>query len=211
MNTQKTSILIVDDHEVVLEGSKKLLDSEVDFIVEMEKNSGNVMSRLNDSTYDVFLLDVNMNPINGIALSESIKKQLPNSIIILYTGYNLTDYYKLLLENKIDGILSKTATREQVIQTIRAALRKEILVSADFLHYVNSQHQREKVKAIFSISDKERKVLEYVAKGYTNKAMAFELQVTQRTIENYLSKVFSKFGVDSRAEAVMKAKELNII
>lgn len=62
-----------------------------------------------------------------------------------------------------------------------------------------------------NINEKEERILQYIAQGYTNKAISIEMKVTQRTVENYISKIFTKLGVDSRAEAVIKAKELNVL
>jgi len=77
-----------------------------------------------------------------IPLSSMIKKKQADALIILYTGYELSDYYELLIEKKIDGLLSKLATKEQVIQTIQAAIRGEILLAADFLDFVISSKFR---------------------------------------------------------------------
>ncbi len=107
----------------------------------------------------------------------------------------------------MDGLLSKLATKEQVIQTIQAALRGEILLSADFLDFVQRRSHQPNRRQEVLLSDKEQEILQLVAQGYTNKAIASALGVTQRTVENYLSKLFVRLHVESRAEAVIVAKE----
>ncbi|MGE7093619.1 response regulator transcription factor [Lysinibacillus sp. NPDC048646] len=200
-------ILIVDDHPVVLDGTKTLLQDLVNVQIETEQDSAAVHSRMDMQTFQLFLIDINMKPLNGIQLSEMIKKKQPEAIILLYTGYELSDYYELLVEKKVDGLLSKLATKEQVIQTIQAALRGEILLSIDFLDFVQrrSHHQNKQQEVL--LSDKEQEILQLVAQGCTNKAIASALGVTQRTVENYLSKLFVRLHVESRAEAVIVAKE----
>ncbi|WP_342443552.1 response regulator transcription factor [Lysinibacillus sp. FSL K6-0075] len=201
------NILIIDDHPVVLDGTKTLLQDLANVHIETEQDSAAVLSRMDTDTFQLFLIDINMKPINGIQLSEMIKKKQPEALIILYTGYELSDYYELLIEKKIDGLLSKLATKEQVIQTIQAALRGEILLAADFLDFIQQRTNLPNVQQEVLLSDKEQEILQLVAQGCTNKAIASAIGVTQRTVENYLSKLFVKLNVESRAEAVIVAKE----
>lgn len=201
------NILIIDDHPVVLDGTKTLLQDLANVQIETEQDSAAVLSRMDTDTFQLFLIDINMKPINGIQLSEMIKKKQAEALIILYTGYELSDYYELLIEKKIDGLLSKLATKEQVIQTIQAAIRGEILLAADFLDFVQQRTNLPNVQQEVLLSDKEQEILQLVAQGCTNKAIASAIGVTQRTVENYLSKLFVKLNVESRAEAVIVAKE----
>ncbi len=201
------NILIIDDHPVVLDGTKTLLQDLANVQIETEQDSAAVLPRMDIETFQLFLIDINMKPINGIQLSEMIKKKQPEALIILYTGYELSDYYELLIEKKIDGLLSKLATKEQVIQTIQAALRGEILLAADFLDFIQQRTNLPNVQQEVLLSDKEQEILQLVAQGCTNKAIASAIGVTQRTVENYLSKLFVKLNVESRAEAVIVAKE----
>lgn len=201
------NILIIDDHPVVLDGTKTLLQDLANVKIETEQDSAAVLPRMDTEAFQLFLIDINMKPINGIQLSEMIKKKQPEALIILYTGYELSDYYELLIEKKIDGLLSKLATKEQVIQTIQAALRGEILLAADFLDFVQQRTNLPNIQQEVLLSDKEQEILQLVAQGCTNKAIASAIGVTQRTVENYLSKLFVKLNVESRAEAVIVAKE----
>lgn len=201
------NILIVDDHPVVLDGTKTLLQDLENVHIETEQESANVLSKMETKKFQLYLIDINMKPLNGIQLAEMIKKTQPEALIILYTGYELSDYYELLVEKKVDGLLSKLATKEQVIQTIQATLRGEILLSADFLDFVQQHSNRTNAKQEVLLSHKEQEILQLVAQGCTNKAIASAIGVTQRTVENYLSKLFVRLHVESRAEAVIVAKE----
>ncbi|MFJ7736621.1 response regulator [Lysinibacillus sp. NPDC097287] len=200
-------LLIVDDHPVVLDGTKTLLQSLSNVHIETEQDGPSVLSLMETKTFQLYLIDINMKPINGIQLAEMIKKKQSEAIILLYTGYELADYYELLVEKKVDGLLSKLATKEQVIHTIQAAFRGEILLPTDFLDFVQRRTHRSDAKQDVLLSDKEQEILQYVAQGCTNKAIASYLGVTQRTVENYLSKLFVRLHVESRAEAVIVAKE----
>ncbi|MEQ6355335.1 response regulator transcription factor [Lysinibacillus sp. M3] len=201
------NILIIDDHPVVLDGTKTLLQDLANAHIDTEQDSSVVLSRMDAQSFQLFLIDINMKPINGIQLSEMIKKKQPEALILLYTGYELSDYYELLIEKKVDGLLSKLATKQQVIQTIEAALRGEILLAADFLDFVQQRTNLPNAQQDVLLSQKEQEILQLVSQGCTNKAIASAIGVTQRTVENYLSKLFVKLNVESRAEAVIVAKE----
>lgn len=95
------NILIIDDHPVVLDGTKTLLQDLANVKIETEQDSAAVLPRMDTEAFQLFLIDINMKPINGIQLSEMIKKKQPEALIILYTGYELSDYYELLIEKKL--------------------------------------------------------------------------------------------------------------
>ncbi|WP_431026702.1 response regulator [Lysinibacillus sp. LZ02] len=200
-------LLIVDDHPVVLNGTKALLEPIEQWSVHTEQNPDAVMERLQGDDYTLCLLDIHMKPINGVELAAKIKATYPETYIILYTGFELTDYYELLSCRKVDGLLSKTATKEQVVQTISATLRNEILIPADFLDFMARRTKASSTDQETILNEKELAIVKRVAQGWTNKAIAVELGVTQRTIENHLSKIFTKLHVESRAEAAILAKE----
>ena len=204
-------LLLVDDHPVVLNGTKALLDHDRQWSIDTETNPLFALDQLRRETYDCCLLDVNMQPINGIQLAAEIRAFSPGTRLILYTGYDLKDYYDLLITRKVDGLLSKTATKEQVNHTIRAVLRGDVLVPADFLDYIARKMTAGETAGSSSLPEKERSILKLVAQGFTNKAIALELGVSQRTIENYLTKIFTYLQVESRAEAVNKAKDAGLL
>ncbi|MGE7111650.1 response regulator [Lysinibacillus sp. NPDC047702] len=204
-------ILLVDDHPVVLEGTKALLQNVEDFEIGVAYDSTNALQLMNENNFDVFLVDINMQPVNGIELAKMIKNLCPNARIILYTGYDLQDYYDLILSKEIDGLLSKAVMKDQVIHTIRGVLRDDLVISNDFVDYINQKFKHSTINSQTALTEKELAILELVAKGYTNKAIAIEQSLTQRTVENYLTKIFARLNVESRAEAVAMAKDKGFI
>lgn len=95
------NILIIDDHPVVLDGTKTLLQDLANVQIKTEQDSAAVLPRMETESFQLFLIDINMKPINGIQLSEMIRKKQPEALIILYTGYELSDYYELLIEKRL--------------------------------------------------------------------------------------------------------------
>lgn len=201
-------ILVVDDHPVLLDGTKMLLESVEGWHVATLADVTTILQKIELLAPDLLLLDINLGEMSGITIAEQVK-QTHHTPIVLYSGYNIEDYYDLLLHGKIDGLLSKTAERDVVIQTIQATLRGDVYVPRSFLQYAQQKNIAQ--PAHYSFTERELYILQAVSNGDTNKAIAAQLQLSQRSVENDLTKIFSKLGVDSRAQAVSKAKDMQLI
>lgn len=203
------SVLIVDDHPIVLEGSKLLFQDSNDILIETEQNPLNVLSKMSEVHFDVFLLDVNMVKKDGLSLAADIKQKQEQALVILYTGDDIQAYYSMLIEGKIDGVLSKTASREKVIKTIRSLIQGDLLLPITFREYIHTKMENKYNN--LQLTDKEKQLINMLMEGYTNKMIAEELNVTQRTIERYLSQIFTLFNVSSRVQAIEFAKQNNLL
>jgi two-component system, NarL family, competent response regulator ComA len=204
--------MIVDDHVAVLEGTKKLFADIHDISVDASNDIYGIHQMLNDKRafYNVYLIDINMPEQNGIVLCSKIRSFQPSAKVILYTGDNIEDYYSLLLDKMVDGLLSKTATKEQVIYTIRETLKEGLVIPSNFIDYVKNYYNDYENEETLRLNEREQQILKYLSEGYSNSAIAKELQVSQRTIERNLSQIFNLLNVSSRSEAVMVAKERNL-
>ncbi|KMY31904.1 hypothetical protein ACZ11_06880 [Lysinibacillus xylanilyticus] len=203
-------LLIVDDHPIVLAGTKKLFDDVKDMDIRTVSDSKIVMSIIEQQEFDIYLLDINMPNLSGIDLIKLIKKRQPNARIILYTGYDIRDYYSLVIEKNINGILSKTASKEEILYTIRLAMHNRLTMRSDFLDFIKSVFISKKDYKV-ELTEKEKQILKFLVDGYPNKAIASELDVTQRTVERYLTQLFTVLKVTSRIGAVELAKEQDLI
>lgn len=199
------SVLIVDDHPIVLEGSKNLFRGLDDILIETESNPKNVVNRMKQTYFDVFLVDVNMAVQHGIALATDIKAVQDSALIILYTGDDIRSYYSLILEKKIDGVLSKTASRNHMIQTIRSIVQGHLVIPVDFIDYVTKK-MKDKSNNL-KLTNKEKQLISMIQKGYTNKMIAEQLRVSQRTVERYLTQLFALLDVPSREKAIEFVKD----
>ena len=200
------SVLIVDDHPIVLNGTKALFQHSDDFYIQTEDKAEQVHIRMQQEHFHVFLVDINMLNKNGIELSIEIKEKQKDALIILYTGDDIKYYYPLILEKKVDGILSKTASIEKVIHTIRSVVQGDLVIHSDFIDYVNKK-MMDRYDGL-KLTTKEIQLMNLLMDGYTNKMIAENLGVTQRTVERYLSQLFNILGVSSRTEAIeMVAKQ----
>lgn len=204
-------LLIVDDHPIVLEGTRVLLQNEADISISTQIDPEQVLSQiqLDNKAFNIYLLDVNMSPIDGLTLSKKIRKHQPQAAIILYTGDDISNYYPFILTKQINGILSKTASQKELIQMIREVMNGNLLISNSFIEFVN--HQLDHVQTKTSLSKKEQELLYYLEQGYTNKQISETLFVTQRTVERYLQQLYSHLQVSNREEAINKIHHENLI
>lgn len=203
------SVLIVDDHPIVLKGTKVLFQGIEDLYIETEFNPEQVQIRMKNEYFHIYLLDINMAKKNGIELASEIKALQENAIIILYTGDDIDAYYSLIIEKKVDGILSKTAPIERVINTIRLAAQGDIVLPVGFIDYINKKMQNK--YETLKLTNKETELIKMLMEGYTNKQMAETLYVTQRTVERYLAQIYNILGVSSRVEAIEIVQEKGLI
>lgn len=210
-------VLIVDDHPSVSEGTKVLIDQEKDMNATVLTSSLEVMEHLQQTSYDVYLIDLYMPDLNGLQLLKLIREKEPESIILIYTGFDIDQHFNLLMEAKVSGFLSKTAIGEQIITAIRCALREEAIIPLSLLHQLKRMDMSASIYSEvmplvnIRLTEKEQSILMEIEKGYTNKIIAKKLSMSQRTVEHNLTKVFSKLGVESRMEAVLKAKEHHLL
>lgn len=204
-------LLIVDDHPLILDGGEKLFSEVPDISVDTLEDIEAFVNVIENKRYDIFLIDVRLGTKSGIALAELVKIKYPSAIVLLYIDGNVQDYYSLIIEKKINNVIAKTATKEQILKTIYAAINNDILISKDFIDYVNNQLCGKVIKKILRFNSREKRILELIMEGYTNRAIALELNLKQRTIENNLSQIYALLNVRTRTEAVIKAKELDLI
>lgn len=203
------SILIIDDHPIVLKGTKTLFDDIPNMNVEIENHPKNVLSTIVNKQYDVYVIDINMTEKNGLQLASEIKMYQTNSKVILYTGEDIHPYYPLILDKKIDGLVSKTAPYERIVQTIRSVIRDEYLLPSDFIDYVNQKIKSKSSK--LQLNFKEKQLVTLLLANYTNKMIAEEFNVTQRTAERYLTQLFIILDVSSRQEAIRVVQEKGLL
>ncbi|MFP5111760.1 response regulator transcription factor [Bacillaceae bacterium C204] len=207
-------ILLVDDHRSVVEGTKMLIESEPDMKVTIETDVYLVSDLVRLKSFDVILFDLYMPNINGADLARKVLEDVPDAIILIYSGFDIAPHFNLLMESGVSGFIAKTSTREQLVQAIRSAARKEAIIPVQLLKQLRRQeivlqgdHSNEKT----TIGKKEEKLLRELAKGQSNKEISKTLLISQRSLEYNLTELFQKLNVNSRVEAIKKAKNLGIL
>jgi two-component system, NarL family, competent response regulator ComA len=208
-------ILLVDDHPSVMEGTKLLLEQEGDITVFLADSGEKALEMTRTQHFDVMLFDLNMPNMTGIDLTKQVLHIVPDAAILIYTGFEFKNHFNLLIEAGVSGFVLKTANKEQLVTSVRCALRGEVVLPLSLV----KQLRRTTIQVFESkqetetqaISEKEYEILKEIAKGKSNKEIAEKLIVSQRSLEYCLTNLFQKLNVKSRIEAVMKAKQLGLL
>jgi two-component system competent response regulator ComA len=208
------NVLLVDDHRSVVEGTKMLIESEPDIQVTIETDVYCVPDLVRLKKFDVILLDLYMPNMNGADLTRKLLDYVPDAIILIYSGFEIAPHFNLLMESGVSGFISKTSTREELIQAIRCAARKQAIIPMQLLRQLRRQEitvQGEADHEPTTISQEEDRLLRELAKGKSNKEISKTLMISQRSLEYNLTELFQKLHVNSRVELIKKAKSLGIL
>ncbi|MDZ4457954.1 response regulator transcription factor [Bacillus cereus] len=208
------SVLVVDDHVAVGLGTKALIERYDDIEADVFHDSEEIREVMHNKQYDVYLIDLQMPKINGLELSKYILSVQPEAAILIFTGFDVLPHYNLLIDNGVLGVLSKTSSEKEVVNAIRHAVKKEVVLSHQLVRQLRIVENASNInvegemKNIISLNDEEKMILVEVGKGKTNRELAEILNLSQRLVEYKLTDIFHKLQVSSRMEAVQKAKEL---
>ena len=212
---QKIRILIADDHLIVREGLRLILDTSDEFELVGEAEDGAVATRLAlDQKPDVILMDLRMPNVDGLEAIKQISAQSPGTAVVILTNYNEDDLMVRGLSLGARSYLLKDVDRDTLFNTIRAAQRGETLLQPDILARVlayRQEAQQRPESAGLKLTQREQEVLEAVARGERSKEIAARLNIAERTVKAHLDSIYNKLGVDSRAAAVEEAHRRGIL
>ena len=206
----KIKILLAEDHIVVREGTRELLQNETDMEVVGEADDGvQAVQMCGKLRPDVVIMDIAMPNLNGIEATKQIKEKYPDIAVLVLTAYDDDQYVFALLEAKAAGYLLKTVRGQELISTIRAVCAGESVLQPSIARKVIDRYNAAMRPGSRGLNEpltkKEMDVLKLAARGITNKQIAEELNLKVQTVRSRLKKVFKKLNVSSRTEAVMYA------
>ncbi|WP_282060422.1 response regulator transcription factor [Bacillus pumilus] len=210
-------ILVIDDHPAVMEGTKSILESDQQLSVDcLSPDAGAAFLKTHDfSIYDVILMDLNLGDINGMDIAKQILETNQQVKIIIYTGYEVDDYFEEAIRAGLHGAISKTETKDKIIEYIHRTLQGEVVIQLSYLKKLISQQQEKPEQAQQTdhelLTERECLILREVEKGYTNQEIADVLHLSKRSIEYSLTSIFNKLNVGSRTEAVLIAKSESVL
>ncbi len=199
-------VLIVDDHLVVREGLRSMLETTSDLEPVGQASGGAEAVRLaRELTPDLVLMDLRMPGVGGIEAIEQIKAADPGIEIVILTTYDDDDDIVRGLRAGARGYLLKDTDRRTIFATIRAAHRGELLLPEAVADKVLAHLVAPAPAAPQGLSRRELEVLTLMARGAANKVIAARLAIAERTVKSHVTHIFDKLGVSSRTEAVAVA------
>ncbi len=205
---ERTRILLADDHHMVRQGIRQLLEREVDFEVVGEADNGLEAVRLaSELKPDVVVMEAHMPKLDGVEATRRVKAEHPQSAVLILTSSEQEEYIVELVAAGAGGYLLKSAYGEELVQAIRSVRAGEFVCDTALAHKLlkRAPHLPVQVNATEYLTQRELEVLKLVAKGMSNSNIAEQLGIGTRTVKHHLMNVFDKMGVTSRTEAVLKA------
>jgi DNA-binding NarL/FixJ family response regulator len=214
--TNKINIAIVDDHALFLEGLSSLLKDIENFTILITATSAKeLLNQPNLSSVDVLISDISMPEMDGIALSQIIKKQFPTIKILILSMHEEIQIIKSLIKIGVDGYLFKNSDKEVLVNAITTVAQGNPFFSETIRNkiiFANEDEAQSTTKSILpKLSSREKEILELIAKGLTINQIADTLFISHHTVVSHKQKLFYKFNVDKITTLVKKALDLEII
>lgn len=200
------SILLAEDHKIVREGTRQLLEQYPDFVIAGEAEDGSQAVYLaRELQPDVAVIDVRMPGLNGLEATRLIKSDSPHIQILVLSAYDDDQYVFPLLEAGASGYLLKTASGAELAEAIRTIYRGEKALSARIAGKVVDRLAGRTPETNESLTEREMEVLQLAARGRSNKDIALALTIRPQTVQVHLRNIFGKLQVSSRSQAVAHA------
>ena len=215
MTIDTIRIIIADDHTLLRDGLKALFASvpDIEVIGEAETGAG-VITIADQLQPDVILMDIQMPGINGIQATRQIVEKHPDIGVIVVTMYKDDDSVFAAMRAGARGYILKGADQEEMLRAIRSVARGEAMfgpeIATRLVNFFSSAPADLSPQAFPDLTNREHEVLELIAQGLNNQAIASRLSISQKTVRNHISNIFNKLQVVDRAQAIVKAREAGL-
>lgn len=207
-------LLIADDHLIIRQGLRLILETENDFEVLGEASDGaEALSLCKKLKPDVVLMDLRMPNMDGLTAIEKLRADQPGIAVVILTTFNEDELMFRGLRAGARGYLLKDTDRATLFHTIRAAARGETLLKPEIMARVLAQSSAPPAASSepVNLTERELEVLASVARGERSKEIASHLGISERTVKAHLASIYSKLGVDSRAAAIAVAAQIGLL
>lgn len=202
-----TSVFIVDDHYMLIEGIHSLLQHDADIEwAGHATNADSCLAFLKQRLPDVILMDINLPGKSGIELCREVKDLYPSVFVIGLSTFNQQSFIQKMMDNGASGYVLKNATREELKEAIATVVRGKVYLdeeSSQILHREEAGH--------IVLTRREKEVLELIAEGLTNAAIAAKLFISVTTVDTHRKNLLAKFEVKNTAALIRTAARLGMI
>lgn len=203
-----TRVFIVDDHYMVIEGIRSLLQQEksIEWIGHAT-NAGSCLAFLKQQIPDVILMDINLPDQSGIDLCKEVKQLYPSVFVVGLSTFNQQSFIAKMMENGASGYVLKNATREELLEAIEATANGKIYLSDEASQTLRKSHAAE----LPVLTRREKEVLILIAEGLTNNEVAEKLFISTATVDTHRKNLLAKFDARNTASLVKMAMQLQLI
>ncbi len=208
---ERTRVLIVDDHALWRHGVAALLGSREDIeLVGEAADGGEAIEKVREVMPDVVLMDIKMPRVDGLAAARRLKEEMPYLRIIMLTVSETDEDLFEAIKVGAQGYLLKNVDPDQLITAIHQAQRGEVPIAPTMAAKILRELAAPAVPSIQALSAREREVLELLARGLSNKEIAFELKIAENTVKNHLRNILEKLHLQNRVQAALYAVRTGI-
>ncbi len=206
-------VVLADDHAVVRQGLREFLEEAGDILVVAEAADGEAaLNAIRQHKPDVAVLDIQMPRRTGIQVTRAVRdERLPVGVLVL-TAYDDDPYVQAVLEAGANGYVLKHASSDEIVQAVHTVHEGQMALDPTIARKIVSRWmsagQTPPEPAEARPTPREMDVLQLMARGLTNKAIAAQLKISERTVQGHIASLFDKLGVSSRTEAVVRASQL---
>ncbi len=206
------TVFLVDDHMVVREGLKTLINAQADMTVIGEAGDGETAwQEIQICRPDVVIMDISMPGVNGIQATERLKQSSPEVKVLVLSVHDDTSYLRQMLAVGAAGYILKHTAADALIQAIRIVAAGGLYLEPSLAEHVVGRYVRRPAVVTellgAELSEREREVVQRVVQGYSNKDIASQLNLSVKTVETYRARALEKLGLTSRAALVRYALE----
>lgn len=212
----RIKILIADDHTVVREGTRQVLEQEEDMQVVAEAGDGEEAVRLTGETKpDVVIMDINMPKLDGIGATMKIKELYPKTAVLILSAYDDDQFVFSLIEGGAAGYILKSASGREICDAVRSVNTGESvlhpIIARKVLNRLGTKSRPVDEKPKEPLTEREIEVLKLATMGLSNQDIADKLYLSLRTVQAHLGHIFNKLEVGSRTEAVVRGLKHGLI
>ncbi len=213
----KIKVLVADDHTIVREGVRILLEAQPDIEVVAEAADGReAVAKVQERQPDIVLIDIAMPNLNGLEATRAIKRDYPQVQVIVLTMYESDEYFFQLLNAGASGYVLKKAASADLIAAIRAVYAGDVFLYpsvarrlvSDYLSRVKSGEEK---SSYDGLTAREREVLKLIAEGHTNQAIADKLVISPSTVQTHRTRIMQRLNLHNRAELIQYAMRKGLL
>jgi two-component system, NarL family, nitrate/nitrite response regulator NarL len=207
MNTETTSLLLVDDHPLLRKGLAQLMELEDDLEVVAEANNGqSALELAQQHQPDIILLDLNMQGMDGLETLKALREtEIDSKIIMLTVSDNDEDVVRAITYGA-DGYLLKDMDPEEILDKVKEAIGGKMVISDKLTHVLAGAIRKgtnSRTSLLAKLTSREHDILKQIAKGLSNKLIARELDISDGTVKVHVKHILKKLGLRSRVEAAI--------
>lgn len=203
MNNLPINIIVVDDHQMVLEGMRSILERfSIVKLIATVASANEALLVLRESIVHIAFVDINMPEISGMELCSKIKKEFPNVHVIALSTFQQRSYVSEMLKNGASGYLLKSADKEEIEEAILSVIVGKIYLSHSINNAINEQSNTYEPP---TLTRREKEVLQFISEGLTNNDIANKIFISTYTVDTHRKNLLSKFEVNNTALLIKKA------